>query len=723
MPRNTTGIATNANDAGARPFRLGVWCDYSTLTLGPSLEGIGVFVANLLEGLLAGQDESLEICVLVRPGEQDRFAEIVARYPGRVEVIPAPNAGDRKRAKARWNVVGRARAWARRVLDTRVQKKADAASRRARRLDVASEIVRTAAQVAACDGTVGRPWLLLARCYARGAATWAHVDHRFRLTRIGFRAQLARIVDQLTASTPIGDLRLEPTPNQIALAANCDLWVAPHGVLPTTLKVPYVVFVHDVVTEHFQECFDPFVVERVRQLIQGHAEEAIFVCCMSEFIRKHDLIDLLGVPAERTRMVPVAGPRPFDSLTNQRADTLVAAILPKRRFLFWPAAFRGYKGHCELLSAVAIVRDKYGLDDFDVVFSGHSHGREIIEQTAARLGLTMRVYYPGFVTREQLGAIYKRATATIVPTQYEQASFPVFEALSARCAVACADIPPLREQCVTMGDAMVYVNPVDPASIADGIVKVLADPAGLAERQWNASHALRERNWNDSAVRWLQHFKEAADIARHRRAGERGSLSRTRRQVMFLQSANGNVANWQATAEVLKALGLLNRQRRLLEMVIGVHPDAEVTERTIGLPELCIVRISPIRLPAGALQANLGEEAKVELTGDQETLFFNGSNGYLLESDAWVLLDGEMSGRIAPLRPYGVLDLERNLGELGHAETDSQFVAGLQNGQVTLAGHGAGKQDLIAALYDAIVAMAFGAASNTAEQPRRRDAA
>src|SRR5437762_14193240 len=79
---------------GARPLRIGIWCDYG-FTLTPK-DGIGVFVYNLVAGLLS-LDEAIEVVMLVRPGDQALVVPFQTIGPwGRLRVVPPTTA------KSRW---------------------------------------------------------------------------------------------------------------------------------------------------------------------------------------------------------------------------------------------------------------------------------------------------------------------------------------------------------------------------------------------------------------------------------------------------------------------------------------------------------------------------------------------------------------------------------------------------------------------------------------------
>src|SRR5437899_12213328 len=73
---------------GARPLRIGIWCDYGfTLT---AKTGIGVFVHNLVAGLLS-LDEPIEVIMLVAPGDQGTMSSLQRQAAGRLKIAPVMN--------------------------------------------------------------------------------------------------------------------------------------------------------------------------------------------------------------------------------------------------------------------------------------------------------------------------------------------------------------------------------------------------------------------------------------------------------------------------------------------------------------------------------------------------------------------------------------------------------------------------------------------------------
>jgi glycosyltransferase involved in cell wall biosynthesis len=495
------------------PFRLGIWCDYhGTLT---PYGGIGVFVHNLVEGLFE-LNEPLEVVVLIRPGQEQVVSRLQALGGDRLHVVPQalrPTFLQRLLFRTvSWIDAGRRATERLRVIFT--TKRLALTQRVQRVLKGALKQTREGNWVVGALLVHGLPviFLLAWACYALAQLVKALV----KSVTFPFR-----VFDRL--SRPLihqwqDKCKLKP-PLQAAQDAHCDVWVIPWVAFADPLPFPSVLFIHDMVTSHYPELFSPHFVSFINLVAPARAAEATLCACMSEFIRNQDLLGVLQLPPDKVRMVRPAPPRDFPAMSWERAQSLKPAQL-NRPYLFMPAGIRPAKNQQALIEALRVLRDQFGEDQWDVVFTGEVPGqlgnqlRELVDQHH----LASRVHVVGKVDREILAALYMSAWATIMPSLYEQGSFPVYEALHWQCPVACSDLLSLCEQCAAMGDAMLYFDPRNPEDIARTVLKIRDHREAIRARQHAASRVLWQRTWKDVARDWLAVFKEAAELG-HRQVG------------------------------------------------------------------------------------------------------------------------------------------------------------------------------------------------------------
>jgi glycosyltransferase involved in cell wall biosynthesis len=232
---------------------------------------------------------------------------------------------------------------------------------------------------------------------------------------------------------------------------------------------------------------------------------------MSAFIRDADLRGVLGLPLDKIRMIRPTAPEDFSEITKGEAIRLKPARLT-RPYLFYPGAFRSYKNHEALIDALHLLRTQMSEDSFDLVFTGIRGLPMHLAQKINALKLKDRIHVLGCVDRRTLAALYQNAFATIVPSLYEQGSFPIYEALHWGCTVACSDIPSLVEQCKAMDDAMIYFDPRDPETIARAILHIRNDRESILARQGSVKPLLWQRTWRDVARDWLSVFQDAVEL-------------------------------------------------------------------------------------------------------------------------------------------------------------------------------------------------------------------
>lgn len=168
-------------------------------------------------------------------------------------------------------------------------------------------------------------------------------------------------------------------------------------------------------------------------------------------------------------------PHPTPSFVFGAGKTAPAATVErlglKSPFVLYPAQFWPHKNHVNLLLAIArLKRDGHPVS---LALVGSDKGnRQFVADLAAREGISDQVHFLGFVERDVLVALYRHALALTYVSWCGPENLPPLEAFGLDCPVIATRIPGADEQ---LGDAALFCEPGDPASIADAIMRVLAD--------------------------------------------------------------------------------------------------------------------------------------------------------------------------------------------------------------------------------------------------------
>jgi glycosyltransferase involved in cell wall biosynthesis len=235
---------------------------------------------------------------------------------------------------------------------------------------------------------------------------------------------------------------------------------------------------------------------------------ATLVVADSDFVRL-DIVRQYGVPAEKVVTIPLASSLRFHA---RPAPAVCAAVrarwqLPET-FALYPAMTNEHKNHLRLLEAVAQLRDEGRV--VDVVCPGkQAHVWPAIEQRRRDLGLESQVRFTGFIAPEELLALYQLAQFVVFPSLFEGAGLPVLEAMEQGVAVACSEIPPLREYA---GDTALFFDPTRVDAIAHALERLSADPTLRQEQREAALRRSQLFGPRQMARRHLAVYKRAVDM-------------------------------------------------------------------------------------------------------------------------------------------------------------------------------------------------------------------
>jgi glycosyltransferase involved in cell wall biosynthesis len=654
-------------DPASRRLRIGLWCivqsPQATATILPN-EGIGVFVYNLVGGLLA-QERPPEVVVVIDPAEHSRVASFLKAPRPHLRILPPPQP-----RLPFWKDPGR---FVRRVArkSERIRARLAAGGRRVDGLRRSARAGAAALLRAVGRGAKRLFWVLplaalLLPCLF--VVAWA----LYAVYRFGWATLKVLIAPLVWADQVVQHLSRQPylarkpspdsEPTRLVEEAACDVWIIPSIHCNSPRNLPAVLFIHDLVTSHFPEIFPKDFVDRVNRIAPRRAAEATLVACMSAFIRDNDLLGILKLPPDKVRMVPSATPVDLPALTEAQAQALKPGSL-KRPYLFFPTAFRPYKNHRGLVKALRRLRDHYGVNEFDLVFTGGLPQQmpEEVQRLVDAHGFKNRVHALGAVDRKTLASLYRCAYAVLVPSLYEQASYQIAEALYCGVPVACSRIPPFLEQCAPLGGAMVYFDPEEPDSIAQAVLHIREQREAVRQRQQAASHVIWKRDWKHVAGQWLAVFREAAELARQARHEEPWdaappATNPERLEVfLFLHTVyQGGI--WECTKNLLTSLVEINRRRRRLGLVLGVNENQADTAGLRRLaPDLCVEKLKYEQFTLFEARHLLGDGYVYPDERKRENFcWWAGHNYAPLRADAWLALLDRFPLPLLPARPYGV---------------------------------------------------------------------
>ena len=210
-----------------------------------------------------------------------------------------------------------------------------------------------------------------------------------------------------------------------------------------------------------------------------------------------------GLLPDRFLKIPFPTPDfALDAKPDPDADrAAVERLGVNRPYLFYPAQFWAHKNHVTLIDALA------QLDGYELVLTGSDKGQlDHVRSLARAAGVEQRVKFLGFVSTEDLVALYREAHALTYMSWFGPENLPPLEALALGCPVVCADVPGMQIQ---LGDSALFVGPTDAAAVADCVRRLEDDGlrAELTERGERLARSRTADGYVDGVVAFLDDFE------------------------------------------------------------------------------------------------------------------------------------------------------------------------------------------------------------------------
>ena len=294
-----------------------------------------------------------------------------------------------------------------------------------------------------------------------------------------------------------------------------------HGTnfeVPLWGDCPSVLTVHDLSTLMHPDTHTARNVWRARRRLPLMARRASAIITPTEAVRREVCARLRAGP-EKVFAVHEAARAVFRPAPREESAALLRSLGVGDDFILAVGTIEPRKNLKTLVRAFAELLRWGGAarGDLQLVIAGRRGWlNEEFTSEVERSGVRGRVVFTGYVTDEQLRALYSSCRAFAYPSLYEGFGLPVLEAMACGAPVVAGRIASVAE---VAGGAALLVPPRDAGALARALTELL-DDAGACAR---LSAAGREHaalfSWERAARQTLDIYERVTEGARRGRGG------------------------------------------------------------------------------------------------------------------------------------------------------------------------------------------------------------
>lgn len=320
-----------------------------------------------------------------------------------------------------------------------------------------------------------------------------------------FNLQAANLTKQVLA---IGhySLREQIGLNSYLTAQRFDLVHFANFNHPILYRRPFVVTIHDLIMHLYPSGGqkNSWLKRLAYRTVMNDCRRAKRIIVPSQSTRD-DLVRRLNFPYRKIAITPEGSESGFRAHSDQEKRAIKTRLNLPERYLLFVSRWEEYKGLPALLEAYEQLVKKF--PDLGLVICGQpdKQNPQIAGLVEAAKRQSRKIITPGFVSDEDLSAIYSAASVYVHPSWYEGFGIMILEAFASGVPVVTSRNSSLPE---VVGEAGLLVDPRDASDIAAKISQILTDLKLAESLRQKGLERVKQYSWAKMAAQTLAIYQE-----------------------------------------------------------------------------------------------------------------------------------------------------------------------------------------------------------------------
>lgn len=271
-------------------------------------------------------------------------------------------------------------------------------------------------------------------------------------------------------------------------------------VIPPVMSCPAVTVIHDISFEFYPEFFNLLSRKRMQYLIPYAAKQSRHILTVSEYSKKQ-IIERYNIAEDKITVTYNGVAGMFSPSTdNETLDNTLQRFSLNKPYILAVGNLQPRKNIERLVRVYAKLR-KQGLIEQDLVLVGQMHwqGHAIVEEIRKN-GVINHVKTTGYVSDDELVALYNRADLFVYPSLYEGFGLPVIESMACGTPVITSDVSSIPE---VAGDAAILIDPHSDDSLSAQLQRLASDISLRSILSDKGILQAKKFNWKTTAEQTL----------------------------------------------------------------------------------------------------------------------------------------------------------------------------------------------------------------------------
>lgn len=292
--------------------------------------------------------------------------------------------------------------------------------------------------------------------------------------------------------------------NSVTNHLDIDVFHSWDWIQPPDKDIPIVSTIHDLAMLKFPETAHPDILKHHQRSWDTLKENKSFLIAVSRATKK-DIVELLGYPAYKVKVIHEALPEEFksvaDSIKDDQALKIKAQLGLEKPYILFVGTREPRKNLVRLIEAWQPLAK-----DYELVVAG-AEGWDEAEDKTSKMEHQPR--FLGHVTDKQLAVLYMFAAVFAYPSLYEGFGLPILESFHLGTPVLTSNNSSMIE---VAGNAAETVNPESVPEITKGLEKILNESKEDQDKRVKRMIIRQQMfSWQQVAKETIEVYKKAIE--------------------------------------------------------------------------------------------------------------------------------------------------------------------------------------------------------------------